>query len=149
MWQLWPQCQFSPVFLGSKLLHSLHRTFRTLLHVREMRALAALAALHVILACPAGECDGVEMLQGSMSHRQESAAIQLSAMVHDGKHNKPEAKHGRKHRKPEAKHGRKHKQSAVSAPSPPSPTEKEIEEKKNWYKMSFGWHSDGDTHRWW
>ena len=24
---------------------------------------------------------------------------------------------------------------------------KEIEEKKNWNKMSFGWHSDGDTHR--
>ena len=113
-----------------------------------MRALAALAALHVILAYPDGECDDVEMLQSSMSHAKETAAIQLSAMVHDGK---PKGK-------PEAEQLAESAQSAEEKPaekkSPQSAEEKEAAELQKKFKpLSFGWHIDGRCTliitRWW
>lgn len=146
MWQLWPQCQFSPVVLGSKFLHSIHRTFRTLLHVLEMRALAALAALHVILAYPDGECDDVEMLQSSMSHAKETAAIQLSAMVHGGKHRgKPEAEQlVESAQSAEEKSPQSAEEKTAEEKSPQSAEEKEAAELQKKFKpLSFGWHIDG------
>jgi hypothetical protein len=111
-----------------------------------MRALAALAALHVILAYPDGECDDVEMLQSSMSHAKETAAIQLSAMVHGGKHRgKPEAEQlVESAQSAEEKSPQSAEEKPAEEKSPQSAEEKEAAELQKKFKpLSFGWHIDG------
>ena len=119
----------------------LHTELQELCSILEMRALAALAALHVILACPDGECDDVEMLQSSMGHMKESAAIQLSAMVHGGKHKEPEAEQSAESaQSPQPASEKSPKSAAEKARQ--SAKEKKAEEQKQRNHLSFGSHSD-------